>query len=254
MEVNSPFSLEGKTILVTGASSGIGLSICRAIVAGGGKVIGVARREDRLKEMVNELGDTCASYLSADLSQDADIVNIVTHIPEINGLVYAAGISKLTPLKFVKRESLEEVMNINYFSMVLLISQIIREKKIKKGVYSSIVLISSVAQQIGTKSSLLYTGSKGAMSAASRVIANELSSLKIRVNTVEPGMVQTAMASEMEDLLSREVVEKDVKQYPLGYGKPEDVANATVFLLADASKWMTGQSLTLDGGRYKLID
>lgn len=254
MEVNSPFSLEGKTILVTGASSGIGLSICRAIVASGGKVIGVARREDRLKEMVNELGDTCASYLSADLSQDADIVNIVTHIPEINGLVYAAGISKLTPLKFVKRESLEEVMNINYFSMVLLISQIIREKKIKKGVYSSIVLISSVAQQIGTKSSLLYTGSKGAMSAASRVIANELSSLKIRVNTVEPGMVQTAMASEMEDLLSREVVEKDVKQYPLGYGKPEDVANATVFLLADASKWMTGQSLTLDGGRYKLID
>lgn len=254
MEEKSPFSLKGKNILVTGASSGIGLSICRAVVASGGKVIGVARREGRLKEMEKELSAEHASYIKADLSLDADIEKIVTKMPEVNGLVYAAGITKLSPLKFIKRQNLEEVMNINYFSMVLLLSQITRQKKIKRNAYSSIVLISSVAQQVGTKSSLLYTGSKGAMSAGSRVIANELSSQKIRVNTIEPGMVQTAMASEMEDMLSKEVVEKDMKQYPLGYGTPEDVANATVFLLSDASRWMTGQSVTLDGGRYKLLD
>ena len=254
MEEKSPFSLKDKIILVTGASSGIGLSICRAVVASGGKVIGIARREDQLKEMERELSPEYASYIQADLSLDADIEKIVTKMPEVNGLVYAAGITKLSPLKFIKRQDLEEVMNINYFSMVLLLSQITRKKKIKRNAYSSIVLISSVAQQIGTKSSLLYTGSKGAMSAGSRVIANELSLQKIRVNTIEPGMVQTAMASEMEDMLSKEVVEKDMKQYPLGYGTPEDVANAAVFLLSDASKWMTGQSLTLDGGRYKLLD
>ena len=254
MEEKSPFSLKDKIILVTGASSGIGLSICRAVVASGGKVIGIARREDQLKEMERELSPEYASYIQADLSLDADIEKIVTKMPEVNGLVYAAGITKLSPLKFIKRQDLEEVMNINYFSMVLLLSQITRKKKIKRNAYSSIVLISSVAQQIGTKSSLLYTGSKGAMSAGSRVIANELSLQKIRVNTIEPGMVQTAMASEMEDILSKEVVEKDMKQYPLGYGTPEDVANAAVFLLSEASRWMTGQSITLDGGRYKLLD
>ena len=254
MEEKSPFSLKDKIILVTGASSGIGLSICRAVVASGGKVIGIARREDQLKEMERELSPEYASYIQADLSLDADIEKIVTKMPEVNGLVYAAGITKLSPLKFIKRQDIEEVMNINYFSMVLLLSQITRKKKIKRNAYSSIVLISSVAQQIGTKSSLLYTGSKGAMSAGSRVIANELSLQKIRVNTIEPGMVQTAMASEMEDMLSKEVVEKDMKQYPLGYGTPEDVANAAVFLLSEASRWMTGQSITLDGGRYKLLD
>ncbi len=254
MTEKTAFSLEGKLVLVTGASSGIGLHICKLVVASGGKVIGVARREDRLSEMVKELGEANASFISTDLSTDAGIEKIIAGIPEINGLVYAAGISKLSPLKFIKRQSLEEVMNINYFSMVLLLAQITRHKKLKKNAYSSVVLISSVAQQIGTKSSLLYTGSKGAMSAASRVIANELSSQKIRVNTIEPGMVQTAMASEMEDMLSSEAVEKDRKQYPLGYGTPEDVANAAIFLLSDASKWMTGQSLTLDGGRYTLLD
>ena len=254
MEYKSPFSLEGKTVLVTGASSGIGLCICKSVVASGGKVIGIARREAKLEEMTNELGHDKASYIHADLAQDEGIAKVVNAMPEVNGIVCAAGIAKMAPLKFIKRQALEEILNINYFSIVLLLSQIVRQKKIRKNDNSSIVLISSVAQQIGTKSSLLYTGSKGALSAAGRVIANELSSQKIRVNSIEPGMVQTAMASEMEDVLSRELIEKDMEQYPLGYGTVEDVANATVFLLAEASKWMTGQSLTLDGGRYKLID
>ena len=215
---------------------------------------GTARRLDLLNNMVKELGKDHASFVEADLSLDAGIEKVTAAIPEINGIVYAAGASKLLPLKFIKRQDLEEIMNINYFSMVLLLAQLVRQKKIIKNAHSSIVLISSVARQVGTKSSLLYTGSKGAMSAASSVIANELSSQKIRVNTIEPGMVQTAMASAMEDILSRETMEKDRQRYPLGYGTPEDVANAAVFLLSDASKWMTGRSLTIDGGRYSLLD
>ncbi|MCO5240629.1 MAG: SDR family oxidoreductase [Chitinophagaceae bacterium] len=254
MTGNPFFSLQDKHFLVTGASSGIGLCICRSIVASGGKITGTARRGNLLSEMVRELGENNASFIEADLALDEGIDKIAGEVEDIDGLVYAAGISKMSPLKFIKRQNLEEVMNINYFSMVLLLAQLVRQKKIKKNNHSSIVLISSVAQQVGTKSSLLYTGSKGAMSAAGRVIANELSSQKIRVNTIEPGMVQTAMASEMEDVLSSETVEKDKQKYPLGYGTPEDVANAAVFLLSDASRWMTGQSLTLDGGRYKLLD
>lgn len=254
MKKPSPFSLHDRQILVAGASSGIGLSICEAIVAAGGKIIGIARREEYLNKMVENLGRENALCIPADLTIDAQIENVVEQIPDINGLVYAAGISKLLPLKFIKRENLEEVMNINYFSMVVLLTQLVKRKKIIKNADSSIVLISSVAQQVGTKFSLLYTGSKGAMTAASRVMANELSSLKIRVNTIEPGMVQTDMTTEMESILSSETLEADKRKYPLGSGSPDDVANAAVYLLSNASRWMTGQTLTIDGGRYKLID
>ncbi|MBX3256044.1 MAG: SDR family oxidoreductase [Chitinophagaceae bacterium] len=253
MDQSSPFSLAGKTIVVAGASSGIGLSICRSVVAANGKVIGLARREDRLQAMVDELGPESASCIKADLSKDEDIENAVARLPEINGYVHAAGIIKWGPLKFIKRQALEEIMNVNYYSMVLTLAEMTRKKKIKKQVYSSVVVISSVSALVGSKSNLLYTGSKGAMSAAARVIASEYAAQKIRVNAVEPAMVHTDMASEAEALLSREAVEKDMQSYPFGYGTPEDVANATVFLLSDASRWITGQSLVLDGGWLNLV-
>lgn len=253
MDQNSPFSLTGKTIVVAGASSGIGLSICRGVVAAGGKVIGLARREDKLSDMVTELGRDNASFIRADLSKDEDIENAVAALPEINGYVHATGIIKWAPLKFIKRQALEEMMNVNYYSMVLMLAEIMRKKKLKKQANSSIVLISSISSIVGSKSNLLYTGSKGAMSAAGRVIASECAAQKIRVNSVEPGMVHTDMASEVEELLSKETVEKDIASYPFGYGTPEDVANASVFLLSDASKWITGQSLILDGGWLNLV-
>ncbi|MBW7891155.1 MAG: SDR family oxidoreductase [Chitinophagaceae bacterium] len=254
MTLNSSFRLDGKHILVTGASSGIGLSICRAIIDAGGRVTGTARRQQQLSEMVRASGEGKASSIQADLADDTGIKKIASEVEEVDGVVYAAGVSKLTPLKFVKRQDLTEVMNINYFAMVLLLSQLLKNKKIKKNNDSSIVLISSVAQQIGTKSSLIYTGSKGAMSSAARVIANELAPQRIRVNTIEPGMVRTDMTAEMENILSTETIEKDRLKYPLGYGAPEDVANGAIFLLSDASRWMTGRSLTMDGGRYSLLD
>ncbi|MBX2921245.1 MAG: SDR family oxidoreductase [Chitinophagaceae bacterium] len=253
MDQSSPFSLSGKIFVVAGASSGIGLAICHSIVKAGGKVIGLARREERLQAMVNELGKENASYIKADLSKDEDITHVVDQIPEVNGYVHATGIIKLSPLKFLKRETLEEIMNVNYFSMVLTLAEMTKKKKIKKQAYSSIVLISSINALVGSKSNLMYAGSKGAMSSASRVIANELAGQKIRVNTIKPAMVDTDLASDVQDLLSKETIDKDKESYPFGYGTPEDVANTTVFLLSDASKWITGQSFILDGGWLNLV-
>lgn len=252
MAIN-PFSLENKTIVVAGASSGIGLSIARAIVQCGGKVIGLARREEKLREMVAELGETNASFIKADLTKDGDIQHAVSLLPDIDGYVHAAGILSYHPLKFIKREVLDEVMNANYYSAVLTLSELVKRKKIKRNQYASIVLISSISNQVGSKSLLAYSSSKGAMSAAARVIASELAVQKIRVNTLEPAMVKTDIATQATEVLSEEAVEKDAAAYPFGYGLPEDVAHCTVFLLSGASKWITAQTLTLDGGWRTIV-
>ncbi len=249
----NPFSLENKTVVVAGASSGIGLSIAKAIVQCGGKVIGLARREEKLREMVAELGEENASYIKADLTKDEDIQQAVHMLPEINGYVHAAGILSYQPLKFIKRELLDEVMNANYYSAVLTLSELIKRKKIRRNLYSSIVLISSISNQVGSKSLLAYSSSKGAMSAAARVIASELAIQKIRVNTLEPAMVKTDIATQATEVHSAEAIEKDAASYPFGYGLPEDVAYCTVFLLSDASKWITAQTLTLDGGWRTIV-
>lgn len=248
----SPFGLSGKTIVVAGASSGIGLSICKAIVQSGGHVIGLARREDKLQEMVKDLGEN-ASYIKADLTIDEEIKAAVNRIPEINGYVHATGIGYNQPLKFTKREALEQVMNVNYYSAVLMMAELVKHKKIRRNAFSSIVLISSISNQIGSKSLLAYSGSKGAMSAAGRVAASELASQKIRVNILEPAMVKTEIATQIEEVHSAEAIEKDASSYPFGYGTPEDVAYTTVFLLSDASKWITAQTITLDGGWRTIV-
>ncbi len=247
------FGLENKTIVVAGASSGIGLSIARTIVQCGGKVIGLARREDKLKEMVAGLGEQNASYIKADLTKDEDIQQAVSKLPEIDGYVHAAGILSYHPLKFIKRQVLEEVMSANYYSAVLTLSELVKRKKIKRNQYSSIVLISSISNQVGSKSLLAYTSSKGALSAAGRVMASELAIQKIRVNTLEPAMIKTDIAEQATAVLSEEAIEKDLASYPFGYGQPEDVAHCAVFLLSDASRWITAQTLTLDGGWRTIV-
>ncbi len=251
--MKNPFALEGKTIVVAGASSGIGLSTCRAIVEAGGKVVGLARREDKLREMAASLGTEKASWIKVDLTKDENIQQAVADLPEIDGYVHATGIGWNQPIKFLKRQSLEEIMNVNYYSAVLMLSELVKRKKIKRNQYSSVVLISSISNQVGAKSLLGYSSSKGALSAAGRVAASELASQKIKVNILEPAMVKTEIAAQAEEIHSSDAIEKDASSYPFGYGTPEDVALTTVFLLSEASRWITAQTITLDGGWRTII-
>ncbi|KAF2329196.1 SDR family NAD(P)-dependent oxidoreductase [Flavobacterium nitrogenifigens] len=246
----NPFDLLGKKILVTGASSGIGFETCRAIVRQGGTFIAVARRVDFLEKLIEECGNQ-NSFIAADLSQMDDIKAIVDAIENIDGIVHSAGIVSLAPVKFYSEQLMNEMRSINFDSITYLVNLIFKKKKINKG--SSIVLVSSVAGLFGMKGNGIYAATKGALIAISKVWANEFAVSKTRVNCVSPGMVKTEITSKSIENLSLEVIQEDEKKYPLGYGTPEQVADPIVFLLSDASSWITGQNLVLDGGRTSTI-
>ena len=246
----NPFDLSGKKILVTGASSGIGFETCRAIVRQGGTFIAVARRTDFLEKLIEECGNQ-NSFIAADLSQMDDIKAIVETIENIDGIVHSAGIVSLAPVKFYSEQLMSEMRSINFDSITYLVNLIFKKKKINKG--SSIVLVSSVAGLFRMKGNGIYVASKGALIAISKVWANEFAVSKTRVNCVSPGMVKTEITSKSIENLSLEVIQEDEKKYPLGYGPPEQVADPIVFLLSDASSWITGQNLVLDGGRTSTI-
>jgi NAD(P)-dependent dehydrogenase (short-subunit alcohol dehydrogenase family) len=246
----NPFDLSGKKILVTGASSGIGYETCLAINRQGGTFIAIARREDFLKKLVMKCGSE-NSFIAADLSNMNDIVFIVDNIENIDGIVHSAGIVSLAPVKFYSEQLMNEMRAINFDSIVYLINLIFKKKKINKA--SSIVLVSSIAGLFGMKGNGIYAASKGALIAISKVWASEFATNKTRVNCVSPGMVKTEITQRSIDDLSLEVIQQDEKKYPLGYGDPIQVANPIVFLLSEASSWITGQNIILDGGRTSTI-
>jgi NAD(P)-dependent dehydrogenase (short-subunit alcohol dehydrogenase family) len=248
--MNNPFSLENKTILVTGASSGIGYKTCLSIHKQGGNFIAIARRENFLKKLISETS-TFNNYIVADLTKEEDLHLIINSVDKVDGLVHCAGVGEYAPVKFYNQKLMTNIMSINYESVVYLVNLLSKKKKINKG--ASIVLVTSIAGLFGFKGNGIYSGSKGALIAISRVWAAEFSSMKIRSNCISPGMVRTAISDQVILNLTKEVVEIDEKKYPLGYGNPEDVANPIVFLLSDASSWMTGQNLILDGGRTSSI-
>lgn len=244
--MSSLFSLSGKKILVTGASSGIGRAIAILAAAQGADVLLSARNEDRLKQTMSQMKEGNHSFLVADLSDEAALENLVNQLENVDGVVHAMGIMSTLPYKFINKKALNDIMNVNFIAPTLLTQLLLKAKKInKKG---SIVFISSISGNvIGSKGNSLYSATKGALNATAKVLALELAAQKIRVNTIAPGVVKTEMWSEPTSF-SKEQLEEDEKRYPLGHGSPEDVAGAAVFLLSDASKWITGSNLVLDGG------
>jgi NAD(P)-dependent dehydrogenase (short-subunit alcohol dehydrogenase family) len=248
--MNNPFDLTGKTFLVTGASSGIGYETCLAISRQGGKFIAIARRSDLLINLINDSNRDNLQY-TLDLSNIDDIKNLVELIPNIDGIVHCAGIVSLAPLKFYSEELMNSIRSVNFDSIVYLINQIVKKKKLNKA--ASIVLTTSIAGLFGMKGNGIYAASKGALISISKVWANELAVNRIRVNCVSPGMVKTEITNKSIEDLSIEVIQEDEKKYPLGYGEAIQVANPIIFLLSDASSWITGQNLVLDGGRTSII-
>ena len=243
------FSLSGKTILVTGASSGIGRGIAIACSQMGGRVILNGRNEERLQETLSLLNGEGHEIIVSDLSSQEGLQLLADSLPEIQGWVNSAGIPKISPIKFFKREDIDEIINVNAISSMMLLSLLLKRKKIRRG--ASVVFISSISGvYVGTAGDTSYCASKGAVNGFTKGAAIELAGQGIRVNSINPGLVPTTileLANEKSG--DNHVVDTMLEKYPLKrLGKPEDIGNGAVFLLSDASSWITGQNLVIDGG------
>ncbi len=242
----NPYSLAGKTILVTGASSGIGRATAIECSKLGANVIITARSEDKLKETLSSLEGESHQYFLCDLANENSIDGLVEQLPEIQGLVNNAGFTKILPVQFINTDDITDIFKVNTLAPVMLLQKLLKKKKLKKG--ASVVFTSSIVG-LGccTVGNSMYTASKGAISTFIRSAALELAPKQIRVNAVCPGMVDTGILND--GTISEEQLEAEVKNYPLGrFAKPEEVAWTMIYLLSDASSWVTGDNLVIDGG------
>lgn len=242
----NPFSLEGKTVLVTGASSGIGRATAIECSRLGAKVIITGRNEDRLHDTLNGLEGEGHLCFKCEMTIQEEIEKLVTEIPALNGVVLCAGRSRSLPILFSTRDKFDEIFNINFFAPVELLRQLCKKKKMVS--QSSAVFIVSIG---GTKrytpGNAIYGTSKAALQSIINYYAVELGHKKIRVNGINPGMVETPLIHH--GTLTQEQLDADKMKYPLErYGQPEDIAHAVAFLLSDATSWMTGHCMVIDGG------
>lgn len=241
----NPFSLNNKTILVTGASSGIGRSIAIECAKMGAKMVILGRNAERLSETFNMLPGTEHIQMAVDIDNAADIDNLVSQIPALDGLVNNAGISHTKPISFLKDEEILSVFQTNFFSQVRLTKLLMKKKKINNA--SSIIFMSSMAAINPEFGNSIYGASKAALKTFMLSCAKEFASKLIRVNAIHPGMVRTPLVEALN--FDEETIKKDEQRYPLKrYGTPEDVAYTTIYLLSDASSWVTGTSLMVNGG------
>ena len=244
--MSNPFSLEGKTILVTGASSGIGKATAIACSQMGAAVVVTGRNEMRLKETFDALDGTGHQMIVADLSEDSQIDLIVEQIPFLNGIVNNAGITETCPTQFIKREKLNRVMEVNTFAPILLTQRILKKKKIGKG--GSIVFTCSISgTTVCVGGNVLYSASKGAIHGFMKNAALDLAYKGIRVNDVCPGMIDTHILDG--GAISEDQLDIEAQRYPMKrFGRPEEVAYGIIYLLSDASSFTTGASIVIDGG------
>lgn len=243
--MDSPFELLNKTVLVTGASSGIGRAIAISCSMMGATVYITGRNRAKLEETRSMMSGKNHHVLVADLTKENDRINIVSSLPNIDGIVNNAGIGSRVLCKNITETNIDNVMSINFKSSVLLQSLLISKKKINKN--GSIVFIASRAADSPSVGNAIYSASKGAIISYAKCLGLEMASKKIRVNCICPAMVWTDLI--LQDGLTKEDMELAQKNYPLKrFGKPEDIANLAVYLLSDASVWMTGSSIDITGG------
>ena len=238
-------TLIGKTILVTGASSGIGRGIAICCSRAGANVIIVGRNESRLAETLEQMsGDTHKSFI-CDLTDEASLKDFVAQLPQCDGIVHCAGIGQRIPAKMLNASDIDKVMNINFKAPVLLQTALLQQKKVNKG--ASIVFIASIASWSPSVGNSIYSASKGAVISYANCLALELSPRLIRVNCISPAMVWTELIKD--DGITIEQLQEDEKNYPLKrYGTPDDIGNLAVYLLSDESSWMTGSNVKITGG------
>jgi NAD(P)-dependent dehydrogenase (short-subunit alcohol dehydrogenase family) len=241
----NPFSLEGKSILVTGASSGIGRGICIECSKMGATVQLMARNEARLNETLSQMEGEGHQIHMADLCSTEDIDALVDALPVLDGVVLCAGIIKTMPVKNINEEAMTEIFNANIMGDIKLCSRLLKKKKLNHG--ASVVFISSVSTFNVKVGNSLYSATKGAVNSFAKAMALEVSKQNMRVNCIQPGFVPSS-------ILSDGAIEKDeflkfyAERHPLGFGTLSDIANGCIYLLSDAARWVTGSIFTIDGG------
>lgn len=241
---SNPFTIKDKFLLITGASSGIGRAISIECSKLGAHIYITGRNFSRLEETGHMLYNGNHNSILADLSNKDDLGNLVSHLPNLDGIIHAAGFLKKVPLKFISEKSMLETFQPNFFSPAILTQQLYKKNKINNN--ASIVFISSIASSIASIGNITYMASKGALNSLVRGMALELAVKNIRVNAVEPALVLTDLVKKS---MTNEDLEKYLKSFPLKrFGQPEEIAYATIFLLSNASQWITGTSLRIDGG------
>lgn len=245
MSCFNPFSLSGKSVLITGASSGIGRSMAVECSKAGAHVIITGRNEQRLLETLSLMDGEGHNYFVCDLNHTDEVKALIAFVPLLDGFISNAGCNKRMICQFIKDDNMDLVIKTNLVSPILLTKELLKNRKIKKG--GSIVFTSSIAVNHSSIGDSVYSASKGGIQSFSRVLAMEVASKNIRVNTIQPGMVRTGLIQN--SVLSEDEYEADEKKYPLKrYGSPDEIAWAAIYLLSDATVWMTGSSIVLDGG------
>lgn len=242
----NPFSLEGKTVLITGASSGIGRETAIECSKLGATVVLTARNEERLNETYRQLEGSGHIQILAELTDPEQVMSLVDSLPVLDGIVLCAGKGMTLPFPFCTREKYDEVFDVNFFAPVELLRLLVKKKKTAKE--SSVVFVSSVGGNTSFNlGNAVYGASKAALNSTMKFCARELAAKKIRVNSVNPGMVNTNLIHG--GVISEEQHKLDMEKYPLKrYGEPADIAYGIIYLLSDASSWLTGHALVIDGG------
>jgi NAD(P)-dependent dehydrogenase (short-subunit alcohol dehydrogenase family) len=237
-----PFHLQGKTVLVTGASSGIGRAVAVECARAGARVVITGRDPQRLDQTLAMLdAGSGHSACVADLTDAAQLAHLVDQAGELDGVVHAAGIDGVTPVRMLRQGFMESVLNGNFMAPLMLTQKLLFKKSLRNG--SSIVFLSSIAAHTGTVGVGPYSASKAALEGMIRCLALEIAPRGMRANALAPGLVDTPLVNQ-----DRAWLDEKAKSYPLGLGKPEDVAYAAIYLLCDASRKVTGTRLHLDGG------
>ena len=245
----NPFTLSGKTILVTGASSGIGRGIAMACSRMGASVVLNGRNEGRLNETLSMLDGQGHRLAVADIADLNQLEAMVYALPKLDGIVHCAGIGQRVLCKQLEESDFDSVMDTNFKAPVMLQTQVLKQKKLNKR--ASIVFIASIASESPSVGNAIYSASKGAIISYANCLTVELAPRKIRVNCISPAMVWTDLV--LKGGVSEEELKEDEQKYPLKrYGTPEDIANLAIYMLSDASSWMTGSNVRITGGVFEL--
>ena len=245
------FNYEGKNFIVVGASSGMGKQIALELSQAGANVLCLARRIEIMEQMKLEQGAGKIVPASVDVTAatskdwDAVIKNFVGEYGKINGGIYTAGITGLTPLKRWNEELAQKIMDISYWGMLRFVQSAVKKRFACEG--SSFVVFSSNAAYNATKGLMVYSSAKSAVQIAVKTIVKEISQDGHRVNSISPGWVKT----EMTDKYSSEfgMNEQIKNSFRLGEGGADKVSGMALFLLSDRADWITGADIIIDGGQ-----